>query len=434
MKQAFFPLLAAACALLGAFVGCNESTPPNAESPDGGAEFDAAFDPSASSFVLKRIESPLPGREFVRIELIGSNVRVDRNTETVSLDVAIRNASIHTLYAPAVVWLHRFVPRSVVPTNADLERGGEGDSSLVSPVRAWGFDYSDLLGDDAVLSAGETSGRKTWSFHDPGLVSFAFAAVAHFGVQPDRPRISGMVFHDENRDGRRERGEGPFPGMVTMTTPDGTSVTTHAGPDGRYTFPVESPGLYSLRYASILRDDEPDPMPPHPPMPRILVCVTTPNPLEVILVAGPDGEPVSFDNANFGVAPGPCDIVPPVLPLLVMTDRRPEDIDQDPYALMDAKLEGDVLTLRVGFSGCSPDHPFTLYASGSFMESNPVQTWALLAHDDRGELCDAWFERMLQFDLAPLRAAHIRAYGRPGVVILRFRDFQGHETRFEFGP
>ncbi len=181
-------------------------------------------------------------------------------------------------------------------------------------------------------------------------------------------------------------------------------------------------------------------MPPSPPPdslppdeePRVVVCVTTPNPLEVLIPTGPGGEPLRFEHADFGVALGPC--VAPRVPLLTMTDRQPEDIEQDPYALMGARLDADILTLRVGISGCSPDHPFTLYASRHFMESNPVQTWALLAHDDRGELCDAWFERTLQFDLSPLRAEHIRAYGAPGVVLVRFRDFQGTETRFEFGP
>jgi len=430
--------LAAALLACVAVFGCNESTSPPASVPDGGAEFDGKLDPTSSGFVLKRIESPLPGREFVRVDLIGSNVRTDPNTQTVSIDVALQNAGDQALHVPAIVWLHRFIPASVMPINADVERdeeGGPEDSTGTSRVRAWGFDYSDLLGADGVLEPGESSARKTWQFSDPGLVSFAFAAQAHFGMQPDRPQLSGFVFHDENRNGRRDRGEGPFHGAVNMTTPDNEVFTAHVGTDGRYRFALDAVGLYQLLYFSVLRDGEPQPDPTPPPHdPRILVCVTTPNPLEVLVVAGPDGQPMSFEHADFGVAPGPCGVVPPNVPLLAMTDRRPEDIEQDPYSLMAAKLEGDILTLRVGISGCSPDHPFALFASRGFMESNPVQTWALLAHDDRGEFCDAWFERTLQFDLAPLRSEHIRAYGRPGVVILRFRDFHGNETRFEFGP
>jgi len=99
-------------------------------------------------------------------------------------------------------------------------------------------------------------------------------------------------------------------------------------------------------------EPHPDPMPPYPPPdslppeppPPVLVCVTTPNPLEVLILRGSDGEPTSFEHADFGVSLGPC--VEPAVPLLTMTDLRPEDIEQDPYDLMDATLEGDILCQR----------------------------------------------------------------------------------------
>ena len=428
--------LAAALIVGTALTGCNDAATPSDPPLDGGAQFDAQLDPAGSSFLLKRIDSPLPGRAFVRVELIGSRVRTDPANETVSIDVAIRNVGDAPLHVPAIVWLHQFEPSTVMPLNSDVrDHGGDPDSSSTPRLRGWGFDYSKFLGEDAILEPGETSGAKTWMFSDPGLVSFSFAAEAHFGMQPDRPHISGAVFHDANRNRQRDRGEGPFGGMVTLTTPGRETFTTIVDANGRYRFPIEVAGLYRLAYASTFRDGEPEPtpMPPEPqPEPRILVCVTTPNPLQVLIPNGPDGQPSSFEHGDFGVVLGACDI--PGVPLLALTDLRPEDIEQDPYSLLGGALEGDVLSLRVGFSGCSPDHPFVLYASRGFMESNPVQTWSLLAHNDRDEVCDAWFERTLQFNLAPLRAAHIRAYGEPGVVIVRFRNFRGDETRFEFGP
>ena len=63
-----------------------------------------------------------------------------------------------------------------------------------------------------------------------------------------------------------------------------------------------------------------------------------------------------------------------------------------------------------------------------------MQTWALLSHDDLGEPCDMYFERSLRFDLALLRRAYILTYGAPGVVRIRFRDHQGEEHEFVFGP
>src|SRR5262245_13871186 len=121
---------------------------------------------------------------------------------------------------------------------------------------------------------------------------------------------------------------------------------------------------------------------------------------------------------------GPGDSGSPIPPV-GLVDSPLLVTPQDPYALLEATLTGDILTLRVGFSGCSPDHRFTLYAGRYFQESIPVQTPLVLSHDALGESCEAYFERTLRFDLDPIRLAHIRDYRGPGVVILRFHDAQG---------
>lgn len=415
--------------------GCSDTTTPAASTPEGAAEFDGRVDPAASSFVLQRLETTLPDRAPVPVDLIGSNVRIDPTSESVSIQVAVRNLGDQPLHVPATIWLHRFVPPAVSPSNADFERGrdeGGQDSTGALRVTAWGFDYSELLGDDGVLTPGETSENRAWEFHDPGLMSFAFAAQASFGMQPDRPQISGLVFQDDNRNGRRDRGEVPFNGVLLLATPGNQKTRAHTGPRGRYSFPIEVAGLYRVMYESVLHPPVPCPPGRDPcPRPGVHWCVTTANPLEVLILEQPDGQPSSFKHADFGAVYGLCDRGPW---LLVMTERQPDDIAQDAYDLLGAELVGDILELRVGVSGCSPDHPFVLYAGRGFMESNPVQTWALLAHDDLNEPCDGYFERALQFDLSPLRAEHIRAYGRPGVVIVRLRDSHGNEKRFEFGP
>lgn len=426
---------AAALALtVASSMGCDDTTVPTTTPADGGVEFDAQLDPSNASLEVQPLQLPLPGRTRVEVALVGRDLRTDTANETVSIDVALRNMGTQPLHAPATVWLQNFSPSGVHPINADLERmpsDGPGTAPTL-PTVAWGFDYSELLGGDAVLAPGETSQSKTWSFAVPGLTPFSFAAQALFGMLPDRPRISGHVFLDANRNARRDPDEGPFSGLLTLVTPNGDVFETRADAQGHYGFPIEAAGLHAVRYRSLLRAGDPQPLPPEPDPNRALTCVTTPNPLQVIVLQGADGQPVGFVAADFGVAFGPCE--GPLVPTLVMTNLQPSEIEQDPYDLMEAQLDGDILTLRVGISGCSGEHPFTLYASHGFMESIPVQTWALLAHDDLGEMCDAWFERTLAFDLRPLRAAHVRAYGRPGVVILRFRDFHGNETRFEFGP
>jgi hypothetical protein len=162
-------------------------------------------------------------------------------------------------------------------------------------------------------------------------------------------------------------------------------------------------------------------------------CVTTPNPLEVLITPGADGHPQSFEQADIGIYPGSC-FDPPPDSTVVMTDLDPEAIEQDFYQLLSAELLGETLHLRVGFSGCGPDHPFTLYAGRPLTEPYPARTWLLLSHDDRGELCAAYWERDLSFDLHAIELEHVRQYGAPGELRLRFEDFAGNGRDFVLQP
>ena len=405
------------------FVACSDSTTPTPVIPgDGGAAFDGVFDPDGDSFVLQRIDHPVAGREPVPIDLIGSNVQVDQARETVSVDVAMRNAGREPLYAPVSIWVNRFVPPEVAVLNADYVRESVDPLDPADIFVTYGFDYSDLLGEDGVLEPDESSQPRTWTFHDPGLASFSFVAEADFGMEPNRPVIPGMLFSDDNRNGIRDEGEGPFfPGGVTVQFPDGSAVSASPDDLGFYRVRVTEPGLYRVMFTTMLDC-------------IACICETTPNPLEVFITPGPDGEPRGFEDADFGIYPGPCiDLPKPVPPRVVLTDRPPGEIDQDFYQLISAELDGQLFRVRAGYSGCSRGHPFTLYAGRRFMESAPVQTWMLLAHDDLGELCLAYFEETLVFDLGPIQEAHIEDYGEPGIIRLRFRDFLGVESEFLLG-
>lgn len=394
-------------------VSCNDSTSP--EGPDA-ARFQGSIDPASPSFVLQRVvvQGPDGGRHAV--ELVGRNLQVDAGLEQVSIDVALRNASGTTpLQAPAQVWVGCFAPGSVRLRNFELGRRGAGCLSH-------GFRYDETLGDDGILLPGETSLAKRWTFAVPGLVSFSFTAAVDFAAA-DTGVITGHVFEDGNRNGIREDFEPPYPGAaVAVRTPDGTSLRVVPDDEGLFSVPAELPGLYSLRFVeAYLSSCQPPPC----------WCVTTRDPLDIVLLPGPGGRPRSYHGADIGVVGQPCWV--PIQPVLLV-DRVLEVEPQDPYALLAAHLAGDVLTLRVGLSGCSPAHPLTLYAGRSFGESIPVTTALVLAHDDRDEPCDAWFERSLYFDLDPIRQEHLRVYGVPAVVRLRFHDAQGQVHTFLFGP
>jgi hypothetical protein len=394
--------------------GCSDTERPAAsgEETQGAAVVAGSLQPGGQTFVLKTLDETLPGRAPIRVDLIGSNLQVDRAAETVSLDVAIRNAGQHPLYASALVWISNLVPPGVEVLNADIAPVPVAKSD--SLAARWGFDYTQLLGGDEVLSPGETSEVSTWRFHVPGLTAFSFRASAEFGMVPDLPCIAGRCFNDRNRNGQLDDGEPSVPGgMVTITAPDGVVVVAHPGEDGAYAVPVTQPGLYNLLYNPLVRC-------------RCEVAFTTPNPVQALLPPGANGLPESFLDADFGVFIGAGeDSIPPVLLSPVPLDSLRSDF----YHYGEGRVRGDNLLLTVGFSGCGPDHPFTLYwAPGP--EASPLLRSAdlVLVHDDRGEMCDAAWQRSLAFDLRPMRPG-----GVVGPITLRLHDFQGVVHTFIWG-
>ena len=68
-----------------------------------------------------------------------------------------------------------------------------------------------------------------------------------------------------------------------------------------------------------------------------------------------------------------------------------------------------LLQLEVGYSGCQPEHPFSLWMSGGFMESMPVQANIVPVHE-LAEDCDAAFTGARVFNLWPLRERFLEAY------------------------
>ncbi|MXV84995.1 hypothetical protein F4X88_01610 [Candidatus Poribacteria bacterium] len=83
----------------------------------------------------------------------------------------------------------------------------------------------------------------------------------------------------------------------------------------------------------------------------------------------------------------------------------------DTYVVNDPpSITGDVLTLSVSYSGGCEAHNFTLITSGGFLESNPVQLQAVLAHDANGESCEAWVTETYHFNVSPLKTRYQKAY------------------------
>jgi len=407
-------LLLLSMLILALLSGCSDSTAPPEDK-------DNILDPGDGSFALKDLTIPVPWGPPVLLRLEGSNMAADPADGTVSLDVRVRNLSDRALGAPLTVWLSDFSPADVAPLNADLVPGDDPvwpagvDSTGV--WMTWGYDYAGLIGDDGALAPGETSESKTWIFQDPALASFAFAARADVGGDPGAAHLGGRCFLDQNYNGLPDQGEESFTaGWVTVTGPDDFWFTASPEPDGRYAVPLYQPGLYELTFETYAMT----------PMPLVF---TTPNPLTVMIVAGPDGTLHSYLDAHFGVAP---DWFPPpsVLPIW-FTELPPEALHVAPWNFLDASVEGALMTFHVGYSGCSPEHPFALWMSGEFQESQPPRATITLVNE-LAEDCDAYFEQWSTFDLGPLYRRYMESYG-PGELILDVRGPDGFSTLMKIG-
>ena len=105
----------------------------------------------------------------------------------------------------------------------------------------------------------------------------------------------------------------------------------------------------------------------------------------------------------------------------------------DHYVVNSAALEGDRLSIEVSYGGGCREHTFTLVISETFLESDPVQLPAVLAHDANGDTCEAWLTATHVFDLALVRTHYRQAYGAgPGRVVLQIEGVSHHDFLYEF--
>ena len=70
----------------------------------------------------------------------------------------------------------------------------------------------------------------------------------------------------------------------------------------------------------------------------------------------------------------------------------------------------DTYTIEVEYGGGCEIHEFKLIIESAFMESNPVQTNALLSHNSKGDVCRAIIRDRLYFNFSPLKEIYRDAY------------------------
>ena len=105
----------------------------------------------------------------------------------------------------------------------------------------------------------------------------------------------------------------------------------------------------------------------------------------------------------------------------------------DAYVLESLALSGDRLTIGVSYGGGCRTHAFTLVLSPSFVDSDPVRLPAVLAHEARGDPCEAWLTERFVFDLDLVKVRYRETYGPgPGKVVLRIAGASGDDLVYEF--
>ena len=99
------------------------------------------------------------------------------------------------------------------------------------------------------------------------------------------------------------------------------------------------------------------------------------------------------------------------------------DQNTDDYNLESATLVGDTLTIDVAYGGGCEDHQFTLIASETFMESDPVQLSVSIVHNANNDPCERWVEEAYHFDLTPIKTKYQQVYQQDaGTIVLNLAN------------
>ena len=92
----------------------------------------------------------------------------------------------------------------------------------------------------------------------------------------------------------------------------------------------------------------------------------------------------------------------PTLPRFAMD----MDVASAAFDVQETRIEGDVLTVMVGYSGGCEAHQFTLLVSLAATRSIPPQHRLKLLHQSNGDACEAYITSVLRFDLTPIRGLY----------------------------
>ncbi len=204
--------------------------------------------------------------------LDGDDLTYDRGRGEVSFHVTLTNPTDQPIFAPLTLVISDLHPSGVQIIGAD----GHGDDG--SPL----FDFSRALGEDGTLAPGESSLPLRMTVSDPSGGAFELGGVVESGIGPSHGSVGGVIFLDQNPNGRRDHGEPGIPGIpLALYSATKCVAKTRSDRAGRYHFDELPPGLYAVHKGA------PD------------LATVAPNPLHVALIPAGRGQAASFLGADF---------------------------------------------------------------------------------------------------------------------------------------
>jgi hypothetical protein len=274
--------------LVGFMAACSDEGPTGTTDPDLSGT--GQIDPRGDKDFLIGSTSP-EGMSDGRIDVWAHNLAVDTADMVVSLDIVLINRSRTAVYPPVWFFITKIIPDDVVVLNSDIVYIRPGPP---------GFDFSDDLGDDNKLDAGEASDPVNVQFWMPELKSFSIGFNIIVGSPPSDAVVSGVVFHDANENGVRDNNEPGIPGVKVHLSGeqegnDPFEILRVVETDGvgHYGFPGVPAGIYEIKAVG-----------------HSNWRPTTPNPMIVTLIEGDDGV-IPLDGVDFGFfVPDPPPIEP----------------------------------------------------------------------------------------------------------------------------
>ncbi len=192
---------------------------------------------------------------------VGYEITYAPQTETVESDKAteltISNTKKKTEVSVEKVWNGDALDSVTVKLLAD---GAETDSIVLNAANSWKHTFADLDqykdGNKIVYTVKEDA-IADYTSKTTGTQEDGFVITNTKNVTP-KYKLGDTVWYDDNKDGIQDDGEKGVKGVtVTLTKPDGSTMTTTTDADGKYEFEGLENGDYTVMFSKLPTGYEP---------------------------------------------------------------------------------------------------------------------------------------------------------------------------------